>query len=70
MIVNGEKRPNVADSCSPANLVETLRAMSLQAGTGASIQTQIDLSRYANGVYFIKAVADGDVIGVRKAVKQ
>ena len=36
----------------------------------APVQTQIDLSRYANGVYFIKAVADGNVIGVRKVVKQ
>jgi hypothetical protein len=51
-------------------VVETLRATSLQTGTGASVQTQIDLSRYANGVYFIKAVADGNVIGVRKVVKQ
>ena len=52
------------------DVVETLRATSLQTGTGASAQTQIDLSRYANGVYFIKAVADGNVIGVRKVVKQ
>jgi len=32
--------------------------------------TQIDLSHYAPGVYFIKAVADGNVMGVRKVVKQ
>jgi len=31
---------------------------------------QIDLSRYANGVYFIKAVANGHVMEVRKVVKQ
>ena len=31
---------------------------------------QIDLSRYANGVYFIKAVANGHVVGIRKVVKQ
>ena len=31
---------------------------------------QIDLSRYANGVYFIKAVANGHVTGIRKVVKQ
>ncbi|MCR4738303.1 MAG: C10 family peptidase [Bacteroidales bacterium] len=49
-------------------VVETLRATSLQTGTSA--QTQIDLSRYANGVYFIKVVADGNVIGVKKVVKQ
>ena len=32
--------------------------------------SQIDLSRYANGVYFIKAAANGHVMGVRKVVKQ
>ena len=31
--------------------------------------TQIDLSRYANGVYFIKAVAEGNMLAVRKVVK-
>lgn len=31
---------------------------------------QIDLSRYANGVYFVKAVVDGKTIAVRKIVKQ
>ena len=31
---------------------------------------QIDLSRYANGVYFIKAVANDHMIGIRKVVKQ
>ena len=31
---------------------------------------QIDLSHYANGVYFVKAVADGKTIAVRKVVKQ
>ena len=37
----------------------------------ASLQTaQIDLSRYANGVYFIKAVANGNEMGIRKVVKQ
>ncbi|MBQ6155434.1 MAG: T9SS type A sorting domain-containing protein [Bacteroidales bacterium] len=35
------------------------------------VQTaQIDLSRYASGVYFIKAVSDGNVVAVRKVVKQ
>ena len=34
------------------------------------VQTvQIDLSHYASGVYFIKAVADGNVVAVRKVVK-
>ena len=32
--------------------------------------SQIDLSRYANGVYFIKTVANGHVMGIRKVVKQ
>ncbi len=31
---------------------------------------QIDLSRYAAGVYFLKAVADWETIAVRKVVKQ
>lgn len=45
---------------------------SLQAGThGTNVQAaQIDLSRYANGVYFIKAMANGNVMGMRKVVKQ
>jgi len=35
------------------------------------VQTaQIDLSHYASGVYFVKAVADGNVVAVRKVVKQ
>lgn len=34
------------------------------------VQTaQIDLSHYASGVYFIKAVSDGNVVAVRKVVK-
>ena len=37
----------------------------------ASLQTaQIDLSRYANGIYFVKAVANGKTVAVRKVVKQ
>ena len=37
----------------------------------ASLQTvQIDLSRYANGIYFVKAVADGETVAVRKVVKK
>ncbi len=31
---------------------------------------QIDLSRYANGVYFVRAVTNGKTIAVRKVVKQ
>ena len=31
---------------------------------------QIDLSRYAPGIYLIKAVADGNVVAVRKVVKR
>ena len=52
--------------------VETLRATSLQTDTnGNSTQTaQIDLSHYAAGVYFIKTVADGNVVAARKVVKR
>ncbi|MCR4857870.1 MAG: T9SS type A sorting domain-containing protein [Bacteroidales bacterium] len=32
--------------------------------------SQIDLSPFAPGVYFIKAVAEGNVVAVRKVVKQ
>ena len=31
---------------------------------------QIDLSELSNGIYFVKAVADGKVVAVRKVVKQ
>ena len=52
--------------------VETFHETSLQAGgPGSSAQTaQIDLSPFAPGVYFVKAVANGNVMGVRKVVKQ
>lgn len=37
---------------------------------GTSLQTsQIDLSHYAKGVYFVKVMAEGKVIAVRKVVK-
>ena len=45
------------------NIVETGRAPSPHT-------TQIDLSRYAQGVYFVKAVSEGKVIAVRKVVKR
>ena len=32
--------------------------------------TPIDLSRFASGVYFVKAMADGNVVAVRKVVKR
>ena len=32
--------------------------------------TQIDLSRFAPGIYLLKAVADGNVVAVRKVVKR
>ena len=32
--------------------------------------TPIDLSRYANGVYFVKLVNNGKVVAVRKVVKE
>ena len=38
---------------------------------GASIQTtQIDLSQYATGVYFVRMVNGGKVVAVRKVVKE
>ena len=41
------------------------------ANNHSPLQTaQIDLSRYANGVYVLKAVADGKTVGVRKVVRQ
>ena len=45
------------------NIVETGRAPS-------SKTTQFDLSRYAQGVYFVKAVSEEKVIAVRKVVKR
>ena len=40
--------------------VETFHETSLQTNPhGLSLQTQIDLSHYAAGVYFVKAVATG-----------
>ena len=51
--------------------VETQNFASLQTDThGSSVQTKIDLSRFAPGVYLIKALADGNVVAVRKVVKQ
>jgi hypothetical protein len=51
--------------------VETQNFASLQIDThGSSVQTQIDLSHYAAGVYFVKAVADGNVVAVRKVVRR
>ena len=51
--------------------VETFHETSLQTNPhGSSVQTQIDLSHYAAGVYFVKAVADGNVVAVRKMVKR
>ena len=37
---------------------------------GLSGQTQIDLSSLAPGIYFVKAVAEGNVVAVRKVVKR
>ena len=47
-----------------------LEVVTMGAARGASLQTiQINLSRYANGVYFVKAVSDEKVVAVRKVVK-
>ena len=45
------------------DVVETRCTTSLQTA-------QIDLSGFAAGVYFVKAVADGNVVAVKKVVKQ
>ena len=51
------------------DVAETFHGTSLHTEeTGFSVQ--IDLSRFAPGVYFIKAMTHGNVMGVRKVVKQ
>ncbi len=52
------------------DVVEKGSAPSLQKGANGSSTAQLDLSPFAPGVYFIKAVADGKTIAVRKVVKQ
>lgn len=48
-----------------------LEVVNMADARGASLQTaQIDLSQYAKGVYFVKAVSEGKVIAVRKVVKR
>ena len=48
-----------------------LEVVNMADAHGASPQTtQIDLSRYAQGVYFVKAESEGKVIAVRKVVKR
>ena len=48
-----------------------LEVINMTDARGASLQTtQIDLSQYAKGVYFVKAVAEGKAIAVRKVVKR
>ena len=48
-----------------------LEVINMADARGASLQTaQIDLSQYAKGVYFVKAVSEGKVIAVRKVVKR
>ena len=64
---------NVGNS-DAMNRVPTGHSMDSYGGVtnvhGLSAQTiQIDLSRYANRVYFIKVVSGGNVLAVRKVVK-
>ena len=48
-----------------------LEVIKMADARGAFPQTtQIDLSRYAKGVYFVKAVSKGKVVAVRKVVKR
>jgi hypothetical protein len=49
-------------------LVDVVETRFIASGEPAT--AQIDLSRYANGVYFVKAVANGNVVAVRKVVKR
>ena len=42
----------------------------LQIVSVTDVTTIIDLSQYAAGVYMIKLVGDGRVMGVRKVVKR
>ena len=65
--MKGEQTENVAIQVFDVygkllDIVETQNFASLQT-------TQIDLSRYSNGVYFIKAVSEGNVLAVRKVVR-
>ena len=47
-----------------------LEVANMADARGASLKTtQIDLSRYAKGVYFVKAVSKGKILAVRKVVK-
>jgi hypothetical protein len=32
--------------------------------------TQLDFTRYASGLYFVKAVADGEVVAVQKVIRR
>ena len=68
LTVNNEKMENVDIQVFDVygrllDVVETRHGMSLQT-------TQIDLSHYAKGVYFVKAMSDGKTIAVQKVVKQ
>ena len=48
-----------------------LEVVNMADARGASLKTtQIDLSQYSKGVYFVKAASEGKVIAVRKVVKR
>lgn len=49
--------------------VKTQNFASLQTDTGSSVQTQIDLSEFAPGVYFIKTVVDENTVKTMKIVR-
>ena len=42
----------------------------VELGSNTSSLVQIDLSRYAKGVYYVKAIADGKTLAVRKVVRK
>ena len=68
LTMNNEQTGNVAIQVFDV-YGKMLEASNVVNTHGTSLQTRIDLSRYANGVYFIKVVSEGNVLAVRKVVK-
>ena len=48
-----------------------LQVIGMSDTRGVSLQTaEIDMSAYPPGIYFVKLVDGGDIIGVRKVVRR
>lgn len=60
---------DVVETHGRTSLQATQQVADMADKRGASLHAQIDLSRYAKGVYFVKSVSEGKVIAVRKVVK-